>query len=160
MSPWVLIRRDFDSIARQLQLVLALAVRAQSQAGGVSKTNAYINVLDAFTAHVLPEIQVPSLGAYRVFLGLASYCGAAFFVEDAKWCVRLLLDGWSSSSQSVCTGCVEVSSVLSGLWKSTPLSADACAFLARKLVAGGLYLGVRSMNKPEDLSWLLSRRKR
>lgn len=44
--------------ARQLQLVLALAVRAQSQAGGVSKTNAYINVLEAFTTHVLPEIQV------------------------------------------------------------------------------------------------------
>lgn len=38
--------------------MLALAVRAQSQAGGVSKTNAYINVLDAFTTHVLPEIQV------------------------------------------------------------------------------------------------------
>lgn len=47
---------------RQLQLVLALAVRAQSQAGGVSKTNAYINVLDAFTTHVLPEIQVGGEG--------------------------------------------------------------------------------------------------
>lgn len=38
--------------------MLALSVRAQSKAGGVSKTNAYINVLDVFTAHVLPEIQV------------------------------------------------------------------------------------------------------
>eukprot|EP00903_Cladosiphon_okamuranus_P009495 g9047.t1 len=46
-----------------LQLVLALAVRAQSQAGGVSKTNAYINVLDAFTAHVLPEIQDSDVNA-------------------------------------------------------------------------------------------------
>ncbi|CAN0552111.1 unnamed protein product, partial [Ectocarpus sp. 12 AP-2014] len=45
-----------------LQLVLALSVRAQSQAGGVSKTNAYMNVLDAFTTHVLPEIQVCDRG--------------------------------------------------------------------------------------------------
>lgn len=42
----------------QLQLVLALSVRAQSQAGGVSKINAYINVLDVFATQVLPEIQV------------------------------------------------------------------------------------------------------
>lgn len=42
----------------QLQLVLALSVRAQSQAGGVSKVNAYINVVDVFATHVLPEIQV------------------------------------------------------------------------------------------------------
>ncbi|CAN0047642.1 unnamed protein product [Ascophyllum nodosum] len=40
-----------------LQLVLALSVRAQSKAGGVSKTNAFINVMDVFTTHVLPEIQ-------------------------------------------------------------------------------------------------------
>eukprot|EP00904_Undaria_pinnatifida_P010098 jgi/Undpi1/6218/HiC_scaffold_20.g08702.m1 len=40
-----------------LQLVLALSVRAQSQAGGVSKINAYINVLDVFATQVLPEIQ-------------------------------------------------------------------------------------------------------
>ncbi|CAM9702124.1 unnamed protein product, partial [Ectocarpus sp. 13 AM-2016] len=46
-----------------LQLVLALSVRAQSQAGGVSKTNAYMNVLDAFTTHVLPEIQDPDVNA-------------------------------------------------------------------------------------------------
>lgn len=44
----------------QLQLVLALAVKGQSQAGGVSKTNPNINVLEVFTAHVLPEIQVYS----------------------------------------------------------------------------------------------------
>lgn len=43
---------------QQLQLVLALSVKGQSQAGGVSKTNPHINVLEVFTAHVLPEIQV------------------------------------------------------------------------------------------------------
>lgn len=38
--------------------MLALAVRAQSKAGGVSKINANINIMDVLTAHVLPEIQV------------------------------------------------------------------------------------------------------
>lgn len=46
------------NFGHQLQLVLALAVRAQSKAGGVSKINTNINIMDVFTAHVLPEIQV------------------------------------------------------------------------------------------------------
>jgi exportin-2 (importin alpha re-exporter) len=37
--------------------VLAVTVRAQSAAQGVSATNPNINVMDIFTAHVLPELQ-------------------------------------------------------------------------------------------------------
>lgn len=40
-----------------LHLVLAVTVRAQSAAQGVSATNPNINVMDIFTAHVLPELQ-------------------------------------------------------------------------------------------------------
>lgn len=157
MSPWVLIRRDFDSIARQLQLVLALAVRAQSQAGGVSKTNAYINVLDAFTAHVLPEIQVPSLGAHRVFLGLASVVLRFLWktLNGVFGCCSTVVFFFSVCVHWLCRGVLCVV----GIVEVRLCRCDACAFLARKLVAGCLYLGVHSMDKPQYLSWLLSRRK-
>jgi exportin-2 (importin alpha re-exporter) len=39
-----------------LQLLLAVSVRAQSASQGVSEVNKFINVMEVFAAHVLPEI--------------------------------------------------------------------------------------------------------
>lgn len=80
LTPSISCARLVDAVtrfARQLQLVLALAVRAQSHSGGVSKTNAYINVLDAFTTHVLPEIQVGYISYVACLLCLV-WCGACW----------------------------------------------------------------------------------
>ncbi|CAM9270853.1 unnamed protein product [Discosporangium mesarthrocarpum] len=46
-----------------IQLMLALAVRAQSHVRGVSMTNEYMDILEAFTSHILPEIQNPDVNA-------------------------------------------------------------------------------------------------
>ena len=46
-----------------MHLVLAVTVRAQSAAHGVRETNAAVNVVEIFNAHVLPELQAPDLAA-------------------------------------------------------------------------------------------------
>lgn len=44
-----------------LQLILALAVKSASAAHGVSETNAYINVMDVYNQHVVPEVADPAI---------------------------------------------------------------------------------------------------
>ena len=49
-----------------ITMVLALTVKAQTRAYGVSEVNTLISVNDFYAAHILPELQAPDVDALPV----------------------------------------------------------------------------------------------